>query len=139
MQFKEGDKVVRKSGISKVPTTLEEGEVIRVSPPTDNITSSKVLVKFPSYWGDNFVELTENELLPLDQAQEEQNKLEGEYKRVQELVKAQLNSAAQIIQQAVAISDKSDLYVSNFGYDVSSELFAALEEAGWNTSSIAGC
>lgn len=66
--------------------------------------------------------------------QDEQDRLEAEFARVEEIVKDKLAEAAKLVNEAAKLASDADADIQEM-YDATGPLERAMENAGWRTSS----
>jgi hypothetical protein len=83
-------------------------------------------------------EVALKDLLPLQEANAQFSKLEKEFKAYEKQVLAKMKEAGKLIKEANKLAQKAGVESLNEMYNATHPLFNAMEETGWNTSSL-GC
>jgi hypothetical protein len=111
------------------------GGVITADAQPDRISKKmKVVVK----WDGTYVSINEiaiEDLMLESEAKALVSKLEVQWQGIQERAKAKLEEAAKSIEDAVKIAKEGDIDLFDM-YEATRPLLHAMDEAGWQTSSL---
>ena len=126
------------SDAETVPLRYDEDNGLELGKVIDISTRGHITVKWDKNWAKDEV-LEAEELMTEEAAKARWTELEKEFKEVEKQVAAKVKEVAKAIREANKLSRTVGRPLAQMGNDIIyRELYHAMDEAGWNTSSF-GC
>ncbi len=147
-EYKIGDRVAKAtsqyyeneySSAETVPLYYNpDGDGLRLGEVTDISAKGKITVKWDGSYGRTET-LEAEDLMTEEAGKARYSELEAEFSVIEKQVAAKVKEIAQGIREANALSKKVGKPLAQMGYEIIyRDLYKAMDDAGWNTSSF-GC